>query len=94
MLCAAVLATKYEDRFTVESAWKKLRTRHRERLQAGTKVSMEEAGSKRTTVNNLEQWIDDVKDDLINSGLVIDREVRDKEGALMSEVEFRSDNHV
>jgi hypothetical protein len=55
---------------------------------------MEEAGSKRTTVNNLEQWIDDVKDDLINSGLVIDREVRDKEGALMSEVEFRSDNHV
>ena len=53
---------------------------------------MEEARSKWTTVNNLEQWFDDVKADLINSGLVIDREVRDEEGALMSEVDFRSDD--
>ena len=53
---------------------------------------MEEARSKWTTVNNLEQWFDDVKADLFNSGLVIDREVRDKEGALMLEVDFHSDN--
>jgi hypothetical protein len=53
---------------------------------------MEEARSKWTAVNNPEQWFDDVKADLINSGLVIDREVRDKEGALMSEVDFRSDD--
>jgi hypothetical protein len=92
ILGAAVIGTKYEHTFTVESAWKKLRSRHPERLQAGTKVSMEEARSKWTTVNNLEQWFDDVKADLINSGLVIDREVRDEEGVLMSEVDFRSDD--
>ena len=92
MLNAAVIGTKYEDTFSVESAFKELRARHPERLQAGTKVSMEEARSKWTTVNNLEQWFDDVKADLINSGLVIDREVRDKDGALMSEVDFRSED--
>ncbi len=81
ILGAAVLGTKYEDRFTVESAWKKLRTQHPEQLQAWTKVSMEEARSKWSTINNLEQWFDDMKADLINSGLVIDREVRDEEGA-------------
>ena len=92
MLGAAVLGTKYDDTFTVASAWKKLRTRHPERLQAGNKVSMEEARSKWTTVNNLEQWFDDVKVDLVKSGLVIDREVRDAEGAFVSEVDFRSDD--
>ena len=46
---------------------------------------MEEARSKWTTVKNLEQWIDNVKADLINSGLVIDREVKDEEGALTLE---------
>ena len=92
ILGAAVMGTKYEHTFTVESAWKKLRSRHPERLQAGTKVSMEEARSKWTTVNNLEQWFDDVKADLINSGLVIDREVRDAGGKLMLEVDFCSDD--
>ena len=53
---------------------------------------MEEARSKWTTVNYLEQWFDDVKTDLINSGLVIDREVKDEEGALTLEDDFRSDN--
>jgi hypothetical protein len=43
----------------VQPVWKKLRTRHPESLQAGTKVSMEEARSKWTTVNNLELWFDD-----------------------------------
>ncbi len=81
MLGAAVLGTMHDDRFSVESAWKKLQTQHLEQLQAGTKVSMEEARSKSTTVNNLEQWFDDVKAGLINSGHVIDR-------ALMSEVDF------
>jgi hypothetical protein len=39
----------------------KLQTKHPERLQAGTKVTMEEAQSKWTTVNNLEQWFDNAK---------------------------------
>jgi hypothetical protein len=41
---------------------------------------MEEARSKWTTVNNLEQCFDDVKADLINSGLVIDRGSEIKKG--------------
>jgi hypothetical protein len=90
MLKAAVLGTKFESTFTVEAAWKKLRNRHPERVQAATKVTMDEGRSKWTTVNNLEQWFDDVKVDLNNSGLVIDREVRDAEGLLLSELDFRS----
>ena len=88
---AAVLGTIHENKFAIESAWKKLRTQHPERIQAGTKVTMEEARSKWTTVNNLEQWFDDAKADSVNSGLVIDREVRDEQGRLLSELDFRSD---
>jgi hypothetical protein len=91
LIKAAVLGTRYDNSFAVDSAWKKLRTRHPERMQAGTKVSKEEARSKWTTVSNLNQWFDDAKVDLINSGLVINREVRDAEGMLISEVDFRSD---
>jgi hypothetical protein len=87
---AAVIGTKFENKFKVESAWKKLRKRHPERLQAAKMVTMDEGRSKWTTVSNLEQWFDDVKVDLINSGLVIDREVRDVEGKLLSELDFRS----
>jgi hypothetical protein len=41
---------------------------------------MEEVRSKLTTVNNLEQWFDDAKADLIKTGLVLDHKVRDLEG--------------
>ena len=51
---------------------------------------MDEGRSKWTTVNNLEQWFDNVKVDLIKSGLVIDREVQDAEGLLLSELDFCS----
>ena len=53
LLGAAVLGTRYENEFKPESAWKKLRSRHPERLRAGKGVSMEESRSKWTTVNNL-----------------------------------------
>jgi len=52
---------------------------------------MEEARSKWTTVSNLQQWFDDAKMDLIKSGLVINKEVRDEEGQLLSELDFRSE---
>jgi hypothetical protein len=40
----------------------------------------------------LQQWFDDAKRDLINSGLVIDQEVQDlNTGNLISELDFRSD---
>ena len=42
-------------------------------------------------MNNLQQWVDDVKNDLIESGLALDREVRDSGGQLLSELDFRSD---
>ncbi len=65
-----------------------LRTQHPERLQAWTKISIEEARSKWTTVNNLEQWFNDAKVDLIKSGLVIDREVRDAGGNCFQKLTF------
>ena len=80
LINAAVLGTRYEKSFAIDSVWKKLRTRHPESMQAGTKVSMEEVRSKLTTVNNLEQWFDDAKADLIKTGLVLDHKVRDLEG--------------
>ena len=92
LMGAAVLGTKYDGTFKLESAFKKLKKQHPERLQAGKGVSMEESRSRWTTANNLEQWFDDVKEDLIKSGLVIDREVRDSHGKLVSEVDFRSDD--
>jgi hypothetical protein len=43
LIGAAILGTKHDNTFKINSVWKKLRTRHPERLQVGTKVSMEEA---------------------------------------------------
>jgi hypothetical protein len=53
MLKAAVMGTKFEITLTVEAAWKKLRNRHPEQVQAATKMTMDEGRSKWTTVNNL-----------------------------------------
>jgi len=91
LINAAVTGTKFETEFEMESVWKKLQMRHPDRMQAATKVSMEEARSKWTTVDNLEQWFDDAKVDLIRSGLVINSEVRDSQGQLLSELDFWSD---
>jgi hypothetical protein len=38
----AIIGTKYDNTLKINSVWKKLRTRHPERLQAGTKVSIEQ----------------------------------------------------
>ena len=43
LIGAAVLGTKYDGTFKVESAFKKLEKQHPERLQAGEGVSMEES---------------------------------------------------
>ena len=65
----AVMGTKFDKTFKAESAWKTLRTGHAGRLQAANRVTMEECRSKWTTVNNLEQWFDDVKKNLIDQVL-------------------------
>ena len=61
LLGAAVLGTKYEKKFTIKSAWRKLRSKHPERITAGGQVSMEDARSKWTTHDNLQQWFNDAK---------------------------------
>ena len=52
---------------------------------------MEDARSKWTTHDKLQQWFDDAKkQDLISTGLVIDRGKRNGAGELLSELDFCS----
>ncbi len=60
-------------------------------VQAGPKVSIDDARAQWTTHNNLSQWFDDAKRDLIASGLVEDTEVYNNEGELVSELTFKKD---
>ena len=91
LIGAAVLGTEYHDKFKVQSVWKKVRREFPEKLQATSKLSVDDARGQWTTYSNLQQWFDDAKRDLIDTGLVIDREVRDNHGNLISELDFRSD---
>jgi hypothetical protein len=43
-------------------------------------MSMHDSCAQWTTFDNLQQWFHDAKNDLIESGLVIDAEVRDANG--------------
>jgi hypothetical protein len=92
LIGAAVIGTQYHGTFTIESAWRKLRREFPEELQPGNKMSMDDSRAQWTTYSNLQQWFDDAKNDLIGSGLVIDAEVRDVNGVLLSELDFRSDD--
>ena len=87
---AAVLGTQYEGRFKMESAWRKLRKTHPEKLQAANVATGEDARLRWTTYNNLQKWFDDAKLDLIASGLVSDNAVVNERGDLISEVDFGS----
>jgi hypothetical protein len=87
-----VMRTKFDKTFIAESVWKELQTRHAGQLQAANRVTMEECRSKWKKVNNLDQWFDDMKKDLIESGLADDREVQDSEGQLLSELDFCSED--
>ncbi len=91
LIGALILGTQHEARFTVEGVWRKVRKVFPESLQAATKLTNEDARAQRTTHDNLNQWFDDAKQDLINTCLVIDEEVLDKKGAMVSEVLFRKD---
>ena len=92
LIGAAVLGTEFDNKFKVQSVWKKVRREFPEKLQAASKLSVDDARGQWTTQNNLQQWFDDAKRDLIQTGLVIDREVRcSVTGDLISEVDFRSD---
>ena len=92
LIGAAIVGTEYNNKFKIESVWRKMRREFPEQLQAASKVSIDDARAQWTTFDNLQQWFDDVKKDLIETGLVIDAEVRDANGVLMSELDFRSDD--
>ena len=53
---------------------------------------VDDARAQWTTFDNLQQWFNDAKADLIETGLVLDTEVRDANGVLVSELDFRSDD--
>jgi hypothetical protein len=88
---AAVMETEYASKFTTESVWRKVRFEFPENLQPAHKISVEDARMKWTTHDNLEQWFDDVKDDILKTGLVIDQEVRALDGMLLSELDFQTE---
>jgi hypothetical protein len=91
LIGAATLGTEHETKFKVESAWRKIRRNYPESFQVSNRLMVEDARAQWTTHDNLQQWFDDVKMDLISSGLVIDREVYDENGLLLSELDFRSE---
>ena len=52
---------------------------------------MEDACSKWTPNDKLQQWFNDAKKDSISTGLVIERVERNRNGELLSELDSRSD---
>jgi hypothetical protein len=60
-----------------------------ESLQAATKIAVEDTRAQWTTHNNLNQWFDDVKKDLLTTGLVENEVVFGNEGEMVSEVRFK-----
>jgi hypothetical protein len=91
LIGAATLGTDFEGQFTGESVWRKVRREFPDKLQAANKLSVDDARAQWTTHQNLQQWFNDAKLDLIATGLCIDQEVRDVNGNLVSELDFRSD---
>ena len=92
LIGASMAGTKYEGEFQPESVWRKVRDTFPEKLQAATKISVDDARAQWTTFDNLNQWFDDVKKDLLRTGLVDDVQVLDEEGGMVSEVFFKTDS--
>jgi hypothetical protein len=76
LIGAATVGTQYEDQFTIALA---------------NKVWVDNARSQWTSYQNLQQWFYDAKRDLIESGLCIDKEVRNGDGKLVLELNFCSE---
>lgn len=92
LISASINGSNFEGQFKTESVWKKLRTDFPESLQAANKMSLEDARAQWTTHDNLAQWFDDAKGDLLRSGMVIDRVILDNNGAIETELDFRNDD--
>ena len=88
---ASIEGIVHEHNFTVESVWRKVRKEYPSAVQGGQKVSIDDARAQWTTHDNLSQWFDDAKRDLISTGLVDDKTIYDDNGELLSELTFRKD---
>jgi hypothetical protein len=77
----------------IDSRWtpfgKKLKTHHPEALQAAPRMTVEDARAQWTMYNNLNQWFDDVKSDLLATQMVVDEVELDENGVLLTEVRFK-----
>ncbi|KAI2493647.1 hypothetical protein MHU86_20900 [Fragilaria crotonensis] len=91
LIGASIVGTRHET-FQVESVWRKVRSEYPDALQAANKISVEDARAQWTTHDNLNQWFDDVKKDLVATGLVEDKAVLDENGNVASEVCFKCDS--
>jgi len=89
---AAIMGTRHDGAFRIESAWKKMKVEYPRTFQAAKCLAIDDSRAQWTTFENLQQWFDDVKKDMIATGLVLDREIRDSNGKLVSELDFRSDD--
>lgn len=92
LIGASIVGTPHETAFQVESVWRKVRSEYPDALQAANKISVEDARAQWTTHDNLNQWFDDVKKDLVATGLVEDKAVLDENGNVVSEVCFKCDS--
>jgi hypothetical protein len=70
LIGASIVGTRHADLYKPESVWRKVRNEFPESLQAATKIAVEDARAQWTTYDNLNQWFDDVKKDLLATGLV------------------------
>jgi capsid protein len=86
LIGASIVGMEHEARFKVESVWRKDRREFPAVLQASTNLMVDNARAQWTTFDILNQWIDNVKNKLIKTGLVVNEQVLDGEGALVSEV--------
>ena len=91
LIGASIVGTEHEAAFKVETVYRKVRNEYPHALQAANKISVDDARAQWTTHDNLNQWFDDVKKDLIATGLVDNEAVLDKEGQLVSEVCLKKD---
>jgi hypothetical protein len=89
LIGASIVGTRHADLYKPESVWRKVRNEFPESLQAATKIAFEDARAQWTTYDNLNQWFDDVKKDLLATGLVDHEIVYDENGEMVSEVRFK-----
>ncbi len=92
LITASISGSNFEGQFKAETVWKKVKTDFPESLQAANKMLLEDARAQWATHNNMAQWFDDAKGNLLCSGLVIDCVILDNNGAIKTELDFWNDD--